>query len=232
MQNNVEKYCTCFGFTFFKNNSNNATKVETNDDLDQSIHSIETRIVQASETIEEQLQHLKEPEETAESRDVEFTERIETESNPIQFDWEKEYFNGFDWLNQETEKYIITENLANYINHLHVEADIHSEPLCLYFISLENNKMFLYDCEEKSDDEVMAECQEMYEYVQINKPIKIVFFLPNIQKKEIDDNVKLFMHEFGIENTRGGSYSSVDLPDETKRELYTEFSTYTSKHNK
>jgi len=86
--------------------------------------------------------------------------------------------------------------------------------------------MFLYNCPEKPEKEVLEECEALYEYAQINRPIKIVFFIPNIQYKEIDENVKLFMHQFGIENTRGGSYTDVELLDEIKMSLMEEFANY------
>jgi hypothetical protein len=188
-------------------------------------------------SLEEQFQKLKEPEDEKDSESQENSmpqitiESDPQEEPPIHFSWEKEYFSGFDWLNHDTERHIVAEYLEDYIHHLEMKVDNETLSRGLYFISLENNKMFLYDSEEKSDDEIMGNCKEVYEYVQINRPIKIVFYIPNIQDDEIDENVKLFMHEFGIENTRGGSYTDIVIPDETKRRLYQEFATYPSKHD-
>lgn len=153
-------------------------------------------------------------------------------TEPIKFDWETGYFKRFDWLNEDTEKYIVSENLSKYVDHLDLDLmdDTPSlspvKPNFLYFVSLDNDKMFLYNCPEKPEKEVLEECEALYEYVQINRPIKIVFFIPNIQYKEIDENVKLFMHQFGIENTRGGSYTDVELLDEIKMSLMEEFANY------
>jgi len=170
------------------------------DNLDQSVHDVSCNTV--STLLEESIKS----------------------KEPVKFDWEENYFKKFDWLDENTERYIIAEHLANYIDHLDIQLNQDGEePLFLYFISLQNCKMFLYHCHEKAYEEVLAECESKYEYVQINRPLKVVFVLPNIQQYEIDENVKLFMHQFGIDNTRGGSYTTVDLSDETKEMLCKEF---------
>ena len=80
-------------------------------------------------------------------------------------------------------------------------------PICLYYISLENNKMFLYADYLKPDEEIMRDCQLLYAYAKINRPLKIVFMTQNIDLYEIDSIVKHFMNAFGIDTVRGGSYT-------------------------
>jgi hypothetical protein len=206
--------CTvCSGWSW---NRSNATTNENTNDLDKSIHNEDVKPI-LTDTLKSEPTPIIEPTPTEKQES--------TTENPVKFDWEANYFKKFDWLDENTERYIIAENLANYIDHLDLQLDDNSDnkPLFLYFVSLENCKMFLYHCEEKTYEEVLVECGNKYEYTQINRPIKVVFVLPNIKYSEIDENVKLFMHQFGIDNTRGGSYTEVELSNETKQTLCEEF---------
>lgn len=215
-QSHVVNCNTCFSWASWR------TKVETND-LDKSLHDPEHNLVSN-------------PEPNPEDNTVPVNSTPNSDNdipkikNPVRFDWETSFFSGFDWLDENMEKYIVSENLIKYIDHLDVETDL-EPPLHLYFVSLENNKMFLYQCEESPEYKVLEDCAAVCEYTKINPPIKVVFSIPNIRIEEVDENVKLFMHEFGIENTRGGSYTDVEIPDSVSKDLHIEFSTYPSKHN-
>lgn len=83
----------------------------------------------------------------------------------------------------------------------------------LYFISLENDKVFIFPSMEQEEDAVLKECAA-FEFAKVNVPVCIIFSVTGISPDEIDENVELFMKEFGIDSVRGGSYLDVVLsPD-------------------
>jgi hypothetical protein len=83
----------------------------------------------------------------------------------------------------------------------------------LYFVSLENEKVFIFSSMEHEEDAILKECAE-FEFAKVNTPICIIFSVTGISPDEIDENVELFMKEFGIDSVRGGSYLDVVLsPD-------------------
>ena len=89
----------------------------------------------------------------------------------------------------------------------------YNDKIFMYFLSLENDKMFLYADFKYDEDTIMYYCEEKYEYVKLNKPKKIVFTLEIFDLYDVDKYVKMFMHMFGINETRGGSYTDVKLPE-------------------
>jgi len=105
------------------------------------------------------------------------------------------------------------------------EAQSKVKPICLYYISLENNKMFLYTDYLKPDEEIMQDCQLLYAYAKINRPQKIVFMTQNIDLYEIDSIVKQFMHTFGIDTVRGGSYTDNVLHEDVIYHIQKEYNT-------
>ena len=83
----------------------------------------------------------------------------------------------------------------------------------MYFLSLENDKMFLHTDYKRDYDEILTICERDYEFVQIYKPIKVILTLEINDLYDIDKYVKIFMHMFGINDVRGGSYIESDLPE-------------------
>ena len=109
---------------------------------------------------------------------------------------------------------VFTENLISIKNEPEVvEEDPENNKLYMYFISLDNDKMFLHTDFKNEYDEIMKYCENEYEYVKQNKPKKVVFILEIFDLYDVDKYVKMFMHMFGIDETRGGSYIDVELPD-------------------
>lgn len=136
---------------------------------------------------------------------------------PIKFDWEDTFFKKFDWLQEASSNYFSDVSNSN------ISVDSSSN---LYFISLENDCMFLHHCEKKEhDQDIIDQCLLKYEYVQINRPRKIVFTLKNVHSYEVDEIVELFMCQFGIDKTRGGSYTDVELSDNIQQILTIKFKT-------
>lgn len=56
-------------------------------------------------------------------------------------------------------------------------------------------------------------------------PLEIISIIPNTDKFDEDKYVKKFMNSYGIQSTRGGSYSSIVLPDFQLLSLRMELST-------
>lgn len=144
------------------------------------------------------------------------------------YNWEEEFFKKFDWLDkpkQDNEimkktKYQlfldcckILENQFSITNEPDLAEDPHYNKLYMYFISLKDEHMFLHTDFKKSYDEVMSLCFDKYEYVKLHNPEKVTFVLEMSDFYDVDKYVKMFMHMFGIDNTRGGSYTDITLSD-------------------
>ena len=146
------------------------------------------------------------------------------------YNWEEEFFKKFDWLDQSTlhknsemvknTKYQlfldcckILENQFSIADEPDLVKDHHFNKLYMYFISLEEENLFLYTDFKKTYDEVMTICLDKYDYVKLHKPQKVTFVLEIHDFYDVDKYVKMFMHMFGINNTRGGSYTDIVLSD-------------------
>lgn len=97
----------------------------------------------------------------------------------------------------------------------------------LYILSLDSKKYLLHASEESDTGKLIKECRIVYDYLLQYSSIKIeekkVILLHDLLK--IDYYVKTYMSKYGIDNVRGGTYSSEVLSDTTKRFLETELST-------
>jgi len=144
--------------------------------------------------------------------------------------WEEEFFKKFDWLDQSTihnqnamvekTKYQlfldcckILETQFSIKNEPDLEEDPYFNTLYMYFVSLEDEHLFLYTDFKKDYNDVMNTCLENYDYVQLYKPQKVTFVMEINDFYDVDKYVKMFMHMFGVNNTRGGSYTDIILPD-------------------
>ena len=91
--------------------------------------------------------------------------------------------------------------------------DPHYNKLYMYYISLEDEHLFLHTDFKKDYNKVIEECLAKYDYVKLHKPQKVVFVMEIHDFYDVDKYVKMFMHMFGIEKTRGGSYTDIVLKD-------------------
>ena len=57
------------------------------------------------------------------------------------------------------------------------------------------------------------------EWTKLYKPLKIIEIIPHCDNYDEDKYTKIYMDKYGIDNVRGGSYTSVNLDDETKSQL-------------
>jgi hypothetical protein len=57
------------------------------------------------------------------------------------------------------------------------------------------------------------------EWTKIYKPTKIIELISNCDDYDEDKYTKIYMDRYGIENVRGGSYTSIQLDTSTKKQL-------------
>jgi len=111
--------------------------------------------------------------------------------------------------------------LSKALENAKTRAKPLSKPLykpSLYFVSLENDKVFIFSSMEHEESAVLKECAE-FEFAKINAPKNILFTIPDFLPAEIDENVELFMKEFGVDSVRGGSYLDVVLSPDVLQSL-------------
>ena len=157
---------------------------------------------------------------------------LDEENESIQFDnqfrysWENEYFKKFEWLNSPQEMTPSDMDTANphhvfssFLAYMGIEPEKTVDPamnkLYTYFISLENDKMFLYTDFKEDESTIIKKAEERFQYMQIHRPCKIVFTLETTDVYDVDKYVKQFMHMFGVNNVRGGSYVDITLDQKT-----------------
>jgi hypothetical protein len=73
----------------------------------------------------------------------------------------------------------------------------------LYFLSLENDKMFLYLSSPKPEAEILDECTNRFDYVKQHKAVKIVFTINNTDGNQLEEYIKLFTEQFGTDSVSG-----------------------------
>ena len=66
-------------------------------------------------------------------------------------------------------------------------------------------------------------------WTSMYKPIKIIETIKDCDVFDEDKYTKKYMHKYGIDNVRGGSYSTIELNSETKKMLQIEFNTIDKK---
>lgn len=95
--------------------------------------------------------------------------------------------------------------------------------MILYVLLLENEKFFLYPSLKDDKEAVLLEVGLLEEFVTANKPILIIesYYIWDITT--VDNYVKKYMMEKGIQNVRGGSYCEVKLPEYKIKALENEF---------
>jgi hypothetical protein len=97
--------------------------------------------------------------------------------------------------------------------------------LKIYVLQLENEKWFLHISTGPTHEIVMIECETLYDYVKINKPIKVYETLQLFDAFDINTWTKRYMSYFGIDNVRGGIYSNEKMPDYLIQSIEHELST-------
>ena len=102
--------------------------------------------------------------------------------------------------------------------------------LYLYFVALEDNRMILHASFKRNNEQILQDCVTLYEFARVYAPTKIVYVLDDIDFYDVDKYVKMFMNLFGIDETRGGAYTDVVLPDYMIQTLERELKIATVEH--
>ena len=154
------------------------------------------------------------------NNETEITEHTET------MEWlnDANFFTQFDWLTGENVS--SSEKMALLLHWCEVfggdsltEAANTKEEMkniYLYYVALEDDNMFLHADFYMESDAVIAKCADKYDFVKQHRPIKVVYNMIVTDLHSINAHVKMFVYMFGMDTVRGGSYTDVELSDETK----------------
>ena len=100
----------------------------------------------------------------------------------------------------------------------------------LYVLKLENEKYYIgtttKKIKERYDEHLSGNGSE---WTKVYKPINILEKNKNIDAFDEDKYTKKYMNIYGIENVRGGSYTSVNLPEYQIKALNKELKTSNNK---
>jgi hypothetical protein len=171
--------------------------------------------------------------------DIVANEKVVDEYNEYKFSWEDDFFKKFEWLSDSLEQgpnendityqdrynlfmdccKILEDEMIQIQNEPDIRKEVEYNKLYMYFVSLESDKLFLYTDFKMDYESVMKTCEDNYEYVQKYKPRKIIFTVEINDLYDVDKYVKTFMHMFGIDETRGGSYTACELPEYLKEAI-------------
>lgn len=108
---------------------------------------------------------------------------------------------------------ILSNNSVMIEDEPEKEEEEDTNKLYMYFISLEEEKMFLHTDFKCDYDEIMENCKNNFEFVKLYEPRKVIFVMEINDLYDVDKYVKMFMHMFGVNETRGGSYTKINLDD-------------------
>ena len=140
---------------------------------------------------------------------------------------------GIDNVKALIEKGQSNENVADKIN-IEGKTSIDQpekespkiRPLRLYVLKLENDKYYVgttqRTIEERYQEHVTGTGSK---WTKLHKPLEIVERHDSVDKYDEDKYTKIYMSKYGIENVRGGTYSSNELMDFQIKSLKEEFCT-------
>ena len=91
----------------------------------------------------------------------------------------------------------------------------------LHIVLLENEKILLHVSIHNKDNmsNIILECELIYKYALLYKPLRIVETIAICQNDEINFFVKKYMKYYGIDNVRGGSYTNTNLTTEERSNI-------------
>jgi hypothetical protein len=124
---------------------------------------------------------------------------------------------------------IESNNFLTQLQDLLLKVRLNTAPqpkkYALYFIALEDDNMFLHLSYKKSEEQILYQCEQLYEYTKLFKPLRVVYTMDDCDLTDADKYVKQFMKMFGEDSIRGGSYTDIILPEWQKNTLDLEFET-------
>jgi hypothetical protein len=92
----------------------------------------------------------------------------------------------------------------------------------IYVLLLETGKIFVYSSPSENHSQVKMECEMLYGFSKIYKPVCILNQYWNCEIEDVDKYVKKYMTIVGIDSVRGGSYQDLILPEHCIKTLQSE----------
>lgn len=217
---------------FVSNETQNCNSKEEKPE-EMTEYKLEEKIVE-EEKVDETVDEKKEEtvrEETLEEETLE-EETLEVEEEKVEVEEEEETLEE-ETLEEEidNEPSTMDNPFFSFLSEfLQTKATMTEEFLkkqsrrySLYFIALEDNNMFLYLSYRKTNDKILYQCEHLYDYPKLYKPIEVVSIMDDCELTDADKYVKIFMRMFGEDSVRGGSYTDIILPEWQKKTLQQEF---------
>lgn len=100
----------------------------------------------------------------------------------------------------------------------------------IYVLKLENDKYYIGKTNKKLEERFQEHLNgEGSEWTKIHKPIEIIEYNKYADDYDEDKYTKKYMNKYGIDNVRGGSYVTINLPDYQIKALQTELKTLENK---
>lgn len=91
--------------------------------------------------------------------------------------------------------------------------------LYIYVLQLQNNKYYVGKTSHPHSRIETHFTNNGSEWTKLHKPIKLLELIPNCDHYDEDKYTYKYMDKFGIDNVRGGSYSTAVLDDCTIKQL-------------
>ena len=100
----------------------------------------------------------------------------------------------------------------------------------LYVLELEQHKYYIGKTSRPVNERIFEHIDNNgSEWTKKYKALNLIEIVNNIDKYDEDKYVKKYMDTYGINNVRGGSYVSIDLPDYQIKSLEAELCTSNNK---
>ena len=91
----------------------------------------------------------------------------------------------------------------------------------IFILKLENESYFLGKTPNPNFklENLHILYKRLPDFIVINKPIKIIEFIPDCTEQEVDKYTLKYMKKYGIRNVRGGTYDSHYLSEENRNRI-------------
>lgn len=96
----------------------------------------------------------------------------------------------------------------------------------IYVLKCANNKYYVGKTERKIIHRIIEHVlQDGSEWTKLHKPVSVIEIISKADDMDEDKYTKIYMKKYGIDNVRGGSYTSITLPEYKIKSLQDELNT-------
>lgn len=92
----------------------------------------------------------------------------------------------------------------------------------VYVLKLEYGKVFVYTSLGKPIETIFLEASIYSDFLKVNKPVDLIEKTLLMDPYDVDKMVKYYMYYYGIMNVRGGSYTNIELLQESTKTITNE----------